>query len=287
MSSVIRYCTRLAPSPTGYLHLGHARTFWLAWHRCRMMQGRLVFRNEDLDGSRCKREFIEAAAEDIQWLGLDWDVGPASQSVRTPIYRIYLEKLKAMDLVYPCYCSRKDILEAVSAPHEVGDEPIYPGTCRNGVTAEKKSGREPCWRFRVPEGEEISFEDHYYGKTKFVPGVDFGDFVIWRQDDIPSYQLAIVVDDFLMGVTEVVRGEDLLRSTARQLLISRALGWKSPQYLHCPLVKDEEGNRLAKRHKSLSLRDLRHQGVRPKELLEKFEKESSQWDLTAARIGNE
>ena len=274
-----RYCTRLAPSPTGYLHLGHARTFWLAWERCRKEEGRLVFRSEDLDLARCKSEYVQASVDDLVWLGLDWDVGPVFQSKRKSVYRIYLRRLIEAGFVYPCYCSRKDIAEAASAPHETGDEPIYPGTCREGNIDEKKMNRKPCWRFRVcdTDTDRVSFRDKNFGDFVFKPGKDFGDFVIWRQDDIPSYQLAIVVDDYLMGVTEVVRGEDLLKSTARQILIMKALGWKTPAYFHCPLMLDEKGNRLAKRHKSLSLREIQGQGVDPKELLKSFKLEAMNW----------
>lgn len=277
MNEVGWYCTRLAPSPTGNLHVGHGRSFWYAWQRAREKGGRIVLRQEDLDGARCKEEFVRGAEDDLKWLGLDWDIGPLFQSDRLDIYKIYFEELKKRGLVYPCYCSRKDIQEAVSAPHESGDEPIYPGTCRDQEVPDEKKKKKPCWRFRVPNGREVSFKDAHYGVQKFVAGKDFGDFVLWRQDGIPSYQLAIVVDDFLMGVTEVIRGEDLLRSTARQLLLIEALGWDAPLYRHLPLMCDESGQRMAKRHQSLSLKHLRESGQSPQTLIEQFQKESQDW----------
>jgi glutamyl-tRNA synthetase len=270
------YVGRIAPSPTGLLHLGHARTFRIAEQRALAVGGRLVLRIEDLDGPRCKPEFVAACLEDLHWLGLDWDEGPDvggphapyEQSRRMDLYREPFERLKALGLVYPCNCSRKDVMAALSAPHEGDEEPVYPGTCRErGAIDEGKAS----WRFRVPDGEAISFVDGNLGTKTFVAGRDFGDFVVWRHDGIPSYQLAVVTDDALMGVTEVVRGEDLLVSTARQLLLYRALGWSPPAFYHCELMRDEDGIRLAKRHASLSLRALREQGATPAELLARFQ----------------
>jgi glutamyl-tRNA synthetase len=273
------YRSRLAPSPTGYLHIGHARTFWTAQRRCDAAAGTLILRNEDLDRSRCRPEFVAAMLEDLRWFGLSWAegpdcggrFGPYSQSERNEYYREAFEKLAELGLVYPCRCSRMDVLRALQAPHAGEDEPIYPGTCRprenpSSSFSPSEPGSAPNWRFRVPEGEEICFTDGCCGKQCFTSGVDFGDFVVWRHDQTPSYQLAVVVDDAAMRVTEVVRGQDLLRSTARQVLLYRALGLAQPAFYHCPLVSDGAGVRLAKRHDALSLRTLRAQGLSPEDI---------------------
>ena len=276
------YRGRIAPTPTGLLHLGHAQTFWTAHQHARQASGKLVYRTEDLDPQRCKTEFADAALDDLKWLGIDWDEGPDCggdhapyiQSQRTGRYRELLETLKTRGLVYPCRCSRKDVRDAVSAPHETGDEPLYPGTCRPslGQAASFETGvtAQVNWRFRVPSAEAITFEDGRLGHQSFTAGSDFGDFVLWRHDDVPSYQLAVVADDHDMGITEVVRGEDLLKCTARQLLIYRALDWEPPAFHHCPLVTDEAGQRLAKRHDSLSLRAMRNAGATAKSIRAKF-----------------
>ena len=266
------YRGRLAPSPTGYLHLGHARTFWVAQERARATGGVLVLRNEDLDRARCQPEFATAMLEDLRWFGFAWQEGPDmggpfapyAQSERLPLYRAAFERLRAGGFVYPCTCSRKDILNALSAPHAGDDEPIYPGTCRPRLSP--PAGRACSWRFRVPEGEAIAFIDGQFGPQEFVAGRDFGDFVVWRHDDLPAYQLACVVDDAAMRITEVVRGADLLVSTARQGLLYRALGWAPPAFFHCPLLTDDRGQRLAKRHDALSLRALQRGGSQPHDL---------------------
>lgn len=266
------YRGRLAPTPTGYLHLGHARTFWTAQERAGANGGTLVLRNEDLDRARCKPEFVRAMLEDLRWFGLNWqegpDVGgpfaPYNQSERFSRYRAALEKLRAGNFLYRCDCSRRDIQSAARAPHAADDEePMYPGTCRG--KAQIQNARF-AWRFRVPEGEMVSFTDNHLGEQRFAAGKDFGDFVVWRNDDVPAYQLACVVDDAEMRITEVVRGADLLLSTARQLLLYRALGLKAPEFFHCPLMLDENGQRLAKRSAALSLRALREEGATPEEL---------------------
>lgn len=262
------YRGRLAPSPTGYLHLGHARTFWVAQARARAAAGTLVLRIEDLDGPRCRPEFRAAALEDLRWFGFEWaegpdvggPVGPYVQMERLGHYRAAFERLREGGWVYPCVCSRKDIQLALSAPHAADEEPVYPGTCR-GRRCEPPSWA--AWRFRVPDGESIAFADGGLGPQSFVAGRDFGDFVVWRADDLPGYQLACVVDDAAMGITEVVRGADLLVSTARQLLLYRALGLAAPAFYHCPLMTDEHGVRLAKRTDALSLRRLREEGMEP------------------------
>jgi glutamyl-tRNA synthetase len=294
------YRSRLAPSPTGLLHLGHARTFWIAQQRACTQNGTLILRNEDLDRSRCRPEFVSAMFEDLRWFGLKWregpdcggPYGPYSQSERFDLYRAAFEKLKAGGFVYPCTCSRQDVLRALQAPHAGEDEPLYPGTCRpkagsrllvescrlgadrsqlatcnlQPATSVPQTGTRPNYRFRIPEGETISFVDARCGPQLLVAARDFGDFVVWRHDDTPAYQLAVVVDDAAMRVTEVVRGEDLLKSTARQLLLYRALGLAAPAFYHCPLVTDDSGTRLAKRHDALSLRALRAQGFKPEQL---------------------
>ena len=268
------YRGRLAPSPTGYLHLGHARTFWTAQQRARSQSGTLIFRNEDLDRARCKQEFVTAMFDDLRWFGFDWQEGPDcggqftpyNHSERMNFYRAALDQLRATGLIYPCTCSRKDIAAASRAPHaEDDDEPIYAGTCRANRESEIVN-RKFSWRFRVPDGETVSFTDNNLGPQSFVAGRDFGDFVIWRPDDVPAYQLACVVDDAAMQISEVVRGADLLVSTARQILIYRALGLRVPEFFHCTLMTDESGVRLAKRHDSLSLRKLRERGETPEAL---------------------
>lgn len=267
--------TRFAPSPTGYLHLGHARTFWMAQQRAIEHGGTLILRNEDLDASRSRPEFVSAMLEDLRWFGFRWlegpdvggPVGPYTQSERHAVYRGTLERLKQAGAIYPCRCSRHGVERALGAPHVGEEEPVYPGTCRNGFVASASSSNEPAprisWRFRVPDGETISFHDGGAGEQSFVAGRDFGDFVVWRHDDVPAYQLAVVADDAAMGITEVVRGRDLLLSTARQILLYRALGLEAPQFYHCRLMVDGQGVRLAKRHDSLSLRTLRERGLSP------------------------
>jgi glutamyl-tRNA synthetase len=309
------YRGRLAPSPTGWLHLGHARTFWTAQQRAVAAGGALVLRNEDLDARRFRLEFVDAMMEDLRWFGFQWQegpdcggpFGPYSQSGRGHLYRAAWEKLRQSGWIYPCRCSHQDVLRALQAPHAGEEEPVYPGTCRpktgfpfNGVDGKGQAQQElrptgtgfpfrsaggegeevrrsqsaaigfastePNWRFCVPDGEMIAFEDGFFGSQQFQAGRDFGDFVVWRRDDVPSYQLAVVVDDAAMKITEVVRGADLLLSTARQLLLYRALELTPPAFYHCPLVTDASGVRLAKRHDALSLRSLRAKGMTPQQL---------------------
>ena len=268
-----KYRGRLAPSPTGFLHLGHARTFWVAQGRAKQNHGELIFRNDDLDRDRCKPGFVAAMFEDLKWFGFEWSEGPDlggpfapySQSERINFYRAALEKLRAGNFIYPCHCSRKDIHAALTAPHAADDEAIYPGICRENRKSEI-GGRKCSWRFRVPDGETVSFLDENLGEQNFVAGKDFGDFVVWRHDGVPAYQLASVADDAAMRITEVVRGADLLVSTARQILLFRALGLTPPKFFHCELMRDERGARLAKRHDALSLRTLRQQGILPADL---------------------
>jgi glutamyl/glutaminyl-tRNA synthetase len=283
------YRGRLAPSPTGLLHLGHARTFWIAAQRAAQHGGQLILRNEDLDPQRCKPDFVQAMYEDLRWLGIRWVEGPDrggsfapyAQSERKAFYLAAWEKLRDLGIVYPCTCSRKDVAQAAGAPNEGDDEPLYPGTCRpkriSTGTIEPLSTEPPAlptynapegvnWRFRVPDGEEVRFNDLHLGPQCMVAGRDFGDFIVWRRDDVPAYQLAVVVDDAAMHITEVVRGADLLKSTARQILLYRALGLNIPDFYHCDLLRDELGVRLAKRHDALSIRRLRELGCTPEQV---------------------
>jgi glutamyl-tRNA synthetase len=270
------YRGRLAPSPTGLLHAGHARTFWVAVQRATQAGGTLILRNEDLDPQRCRPEFVSAMLEDLHWLGINWTEGPDcggpyapySQSERREHYLAAWRKLRDAGAIYPCTCSRRDLAQAATAPNDADDEPIYPGNCRSRTEAAQFA--DPVgvnWRFRVPDGEEVTFTDQHQGPQRFVAGGDFGDFVVWRRDDVPAYQLAVVVDDAAMQITEVVRGADLLKSTARQRLLCRALGISIPVYFHCDLVRDQDGVRLAKRHDALSIRQLRDSGWTPEEVL--------------------
>jgi len=293
-SSTNFYRGRLAPSPTGLLHLGHARTFWIAAQRATEHSGELILRNEDLDPQRCRPEFVEAMMEDLRWLGIAWVEGPDcggpfapyAQSQRRSHYLDAWSKLLDQGAIYPCTCSRKDVAQAAAAPNETDDEPLYPGKCRPQriqrscaphdripSTPLRASSdpvpRDPAgvnWRFRVPDGEEVRFTDLHLGPQSLVAGCDFGDFIVWRRDDVPAYQLAVVVDDAAMQITEVVRGADLLKSTARQILLFRALGLPEPAYYHCDLVRDQSGVRLAKRHDALSIRKLRELGWTPEQV---------------------
>jgi glutamyl/glutaminyl-tRNA synthetase len=269
---------RLAPTPTGYLHVGHARTFALAAHRAQRAGGTLVYRTEDLDAARCRPEFAAAAMADLRWLGLVWqegpDVGgpdgPYVQSERLPWFTAVWQRLQATGTIYPCDKSRQDVGRALTAPHAEDDaEPIFPPALRPalGYGREATAPGPRNWRFRVPEGETLAFEDALRGPQAFVAGEDFGDFLVWRKDGFPSYELAVVADDHAMGITEVVRGSDLLLSTARQLLLYRALGWQPPAWAHAPLIVDAAGRRLAKRTAGLSIRELRAAGRTPAEVL--------------------
>jgi len=274
------YRGRLAPSPTGWLHLGHARTFWIAQQRADTAGGVLILRNDDLDRARCRPEYVAAMLEDLRWFGLRWsegpDVGgahaPYAQSARNPHYLTAFEKLRERGCIYPCTCSRQDVLRALAAPHEGEEEPIYPGTCRpmSGKGERLKTKGETNWRFRVPDGETIGFTDSALGEHTEIAGSDFGDFLVWRKDGLPSYQLACVVDDAEMRITEVVRGADLLMSTCRQLLLYRALGLDAPAFHHTALMTDVNGIRLAKRDDPTSLRGLRASGATPEKLRAQF-----------------
>lgn len=289
------YRGRIAPSPTGLLHLGHAATFWTAYQRAIAVFGTLVLRIEDLDPQRSRQEFARAAVEDLSWFGIHWQEGPDVdgpcapylQSERLAFYTAALRKLIDRGFVYPCRCSRKDLAQLAQAPHD--DEPVYPGTCRpeigrpehsrpgsSAIDAVSLSDFELAganWRFRVPDREAVKFEDGSFGAQCFVAGKDFGDFLVWRKDGVPAYQLAVAVDDAAMHITEVVRGADLLKSTARQILVCRALGLPEPAWYHCPLIVDADGQRLAKRHDALSVSSLRASGMKPQEALRMAERD--------------
>ncbi len=276
-STQTAYRGRLAPTPTGHLHLGHAHTFWIAQKRAQQHSGRLVLRNEDLDRDRCKPQFVADMFEDLRWFGFRWDEGPDvggpfapyTQSERLELYHDAWRRLHATGLIYPSPHSRKDVQRSLLAPHDDEDsEPIFPPALRPS-SEEGRDASEPGaanWRFRVPDSRAITFIDGRSGSVTRTAGDEFGDFLVWRKDGLPSYELAVVTDDHAMQITEVVRGEDLLTSTARQLLLYEALGWPPPAFYHCELVRDEQGVRLAKRSAAVSLRTLREQGRTPEEL---------------------
>ena len=270
---------RLAPSPTGALHLGNARTFLLAWLQVRSVGGAVVLRVEDLDGPRVKKWAFRQTLEDLEWLGLDWDEGPGKggdlgpyvQGERLDSYEGILERLGAMGLVYPCVCTRKEAALAASAPQgPAGEGPPYPGTCRGRFgsveEAREKTGRPAALRFLVEEGE-VEFEDLYAGPVSMDVARFSGDFVVAKGDGTPSYQLACAADDHAMEITHVLRGDDLIPSAARQILLHRALGWEPPRFAHTPLLVGPDGRRLAKRHGDTRVARFREAGVRAEALV--------------------
>jgi glutamyl-tRNA synthetase len=266
---------RFAPSPTGPLHLGNARTALLAWLAARSRGSSLVMRLEDLDAPRVRPGMEAAILEELRWLGLDWDegpdvggpCGPYRQSERSERYAEALARLREAGRIYPCFCSRAEVAAAAQAPHGAGEDgPRYPGTCR-GLSPEevqrRSSPRAPAWRFRAGQGKVV-FDDGVHGPRANDVAAETGDFVVTRADGVAAYQLAVVVDDAAMAVDEVVRGDDLLPSTARQLLLYEALGARVPRFAHVPLVVGADGARLAKRHGALSLGELRARGADPR-----------------------
>ena len=278
----MKYVGRLAPSPTGALHLGNVRTFMIAWLRARSQGGKVIFRMEDLDHPKDKPGAAAQAVEDLRWLGFDWDEEYV-QSERKAIYREALESLHASGLAYPCVCSRRDVEAAQSAPH-AGEQLYYPGTCRGRFSSwaeakgfldepsDSRSSRTPCWRFRVPENAIISFDDAFAGHFEQNVSATLGDFPLARDEFGAGYTLACTLDDLLMGVTEVVRGDDLLPATPAQILLARALskaidGCRLPSYCHVPLVVGRDGKRLAKRHGDTRIATFREQGKTPKDIL--------------------
>lgn len=267
---------RFAPSPTGALHLGNARTALLAWLHARAQGGAFVMRVEDLDSGRVRPGIMERQLDELRWLGLDWDEGPDAggpyapyiQSQRQERYDAALRALAERGLLFECTCSRKDIAHAASAPHAGEEGPRYPGTCRDrrvdpSVASLIAHGRAHfALRVRVEPGA-VCFTDGVMGDCCFDPAAETGDFVVRRKDGAAAYQLAVVVDDAAMGITHVVRGADLLSSTARQIMLCRALGLPVPEFLHVPLMLGADGERLAKRHGAVSLGELREDGVPP------------------------
>jgi glutamyl-tRNA synthetase len=274
---------RLAPAPTGALHVGNARTFLIAWLRCRAEGGRILLRVEDLDHPKVKPWAVQQIYDDLHWLGLDWDEGPPAsdplhagahgpyiQSERIERYARALAQLDAAGRIYPCVCTRREIEEAASAPH-AGEETRYPGTCRDrfatmaGAAARAAAAgaqRAPAWRFRVGEGQ-TRYVDRFLGECAGRVADWSGDFVVGRGEGAAAYQLAVVVDDALMGVTEVVRGDDLAPSAQRQILLYEAFGLRPPAFFHVPLVVGPDGRRLAKRHGDTRIASLRAAGVDP------------------------
>lgn len=261
---------RFAPSPSGRMHLGNAFSALLAWLSGRSAGGEMVLRLEDLDPARCKKEYSIQLMEDLRWLGLDWDRGGEqegySQSVRSAVYHDYL--LRLGDQIYPCFCSRSQ-LHAASAPHRSDGVPIYDGRCRMLTPQQREERRKvshPAIRVHVPD-ETITFTDGLLGEYHQLLALECGDFILRRSDGVYAYQLAVVVDDALMGVTQVVRGADLLDSTPRQIWLQRQWGFPQPAYYHVPLLFGADGHRLSKRQRDLDLGTLRAKGVRPETII--------------------
>ena len=272
---------RLAPSPTGYAHLGNAWAFLLAWLAARSSAGQVVLRIEDIDPQRSRPEYTAALIEDLSWLGLDWDfgpdrataadgpTGPFEQGRRSHHYAAAIAQLERAGLTYPCFCTRKELRSMAGAPHVDDAGAPYPGTCRNLSHAQQQAhlaaGRRPCLRLRCPQGP-IKFTDAVLGEQSHTLAECGGDFALRRSDGVVAYQLAVAVDDALMGINQVVRGRDILISTPRQIALLKLLGYGAPAYAHVPLLLDAEGQRLAKRHQSLALRSLRQTGADPRRI---------------------
>jgi glutamyl-tRNA synthetase len=260
--------TRLAPSPTGALHLGNARTFLINWIVARQRGWKVLLRIEDIDGPRLKQGADRTLIEDLAWLGIDWDEGPIYQSNRMPFYTSAISRLVANGRAYPCVCSRKEVETAASAPHAEDGAVVYPGTCRGKyesvATAHAQTGKPAALRFMTHAGF-LQFEDQFAGFQEFDISRQVGDFVIAKADGTPSYQLAVVVDDASADVTDVVRGDDLLTSTPKQILLFQSLDWgdRIPRYYHVPLIVGPDGHRLAKRHGDTRLSYYRDRGVPP------------------------
>ncbi len=271
VTNAVKYVGRMAPTPSGGLHRGHGRTFLLAWLRAREAGGSLLLRVDDLDGPRVRQAYVDETLRDLEWLGLTWDGAPVYQSKRFEIYAQALQRLTAKGWTYPCTCSRKDIEQAATAPHGVEGLGVrYPGTCRprdtnRGSTLPAYVPQDGAsWRFMMREPVE-AFVDGWAGN---VDGAEWGgDFVLQRTDGLWAYQLATVVDDLALGVTEVVRGEDLLPSTPRQRAVFAALGAKSPKYMHVPLLRNGDGRKFSKREQATTLAELRSARKDPKALL--------------------
>ena len=247
---------RFAPTPSGRMHLGNVFAALVAWLSVRKDGGRMVLRMEDLDTQRTSAEFAEILRDDLQWLGLDWDEETQPQSQRSELYREYFEKLEVMGLLYPCYCTRSQ-LHSVNAPHLSDGTYVYTGTCRN-LSEEQRAafGRAPAWRVRVPD-QEWTVQDRIQGRYTENLATHCGDFVVRRADGVYVYQLAVTVDDALAGVTQVVRGTDLLSSAPRQMYLQSLWGFQHPEYAHVPMLLAPDGRRLSKRDKDLDLGYLR------------------------------
>src|SRR6516165_2431137 len=259
---------RLAPSPTGAQHVGNARTYLIAWLSARSQNGRVVLRIEDIDSPRVKAGAMESVCKDLRWLGLDWDDGPIVQTERLAYYQAALECLPAQEIVYPCTCTRTDVERSASAPHLEHEGPIYPGTCstRRAGDVANITDRPVAWRMRVGN-ETIAYDDAFRGPVSLNLHAIGGDFVVWKSAGTPAYQLAVVVDDNAQAVTEVIRGDDLVTSTPRQIVLYRALGLAPPRFIHVPLVVGADGRRLAKRHGDTRMQTLREAGVAAESLL--------------------
>jgi len=276
------YAGRLAPTPSGPLHIGHARTFMTAFRRAREAGGKLVLRSEDLYADHCRMDYADGIVADLRWLGITWDEGPDVggphgpylQSLRRESHYLPAwKKLMEKGLIYPSLHTRKEVERAMTAPHEGDAEPVFPESLRpEKVEKVAEPGANVNWRLRVEYGTSVRFCDGRAGEREYVAGRDFGDFVIYCKNGWPSYELAVVVDDSAMGVTEVVRGEDLLLSTARQILLYRALELPVPAFYHTALVRDAKGERLAKRSDAVSIAALREKGLAPSEVLALAEK---------------
>jgi len=252
---------RFAPSPSGPMHLGNARTALLAWLDARARGGRMLLRIEDLDRDRCRPEHARAIRDDLAWLGLDWDAETMPQSQRDPGYAAALERLSQQGLVYECFCTRRELAAVASAPHGSDDQPAYTGTCRDLTDAQRErlraEGKRPALRVRMAEAA-VEVCDRLHGSGPRPVG---GDVIVRRSDGLYAYQLAVVVDDAADGVTDVVRGDDLLGSTARQVALQQLLALPQPVYAHVPLVLGEDGERLAKRHGVVAVADVRAAGA--------------------------
>lgn len=258
---------RLAPSPTGAQHVGNARTYLIAWLAARSAGGSLALRVEDIDSPRVKPGAVDLIRADFDWLGLDWDGEPVVQTRRLVQYEDALRRLQDRELVYPCTCTRSDVAQAASAPHAGQEGPAYPGTCahRSVADADRLTDRPFAWRVRVQRSP--GFVDRLKGPIQVDVSQQGGDFVVWKSAGTPAYQLAVVVDDADMRITQVVRGDDLIPSTPRQLLLYEALGLSPPEFAHVPLVVGTDGRRLAKRHGDTRLSALREAGVRAESLI--------------------